>query len=247
MTVIVDRAPAGQADDFTSAVDAVVRRIDPGARLETLKQLSGGASQELWLIVARDGEHAIEMVMRRSPGGDCAKRDDAIGLVAEAGVMRAAAAHGVPVPDILHVLEPGDGLGTGFLMRRVEGETVARRIFREPRFAAARPGLARSCGEILAHIARVPVDQCPPLPAWPARKRLDDAHAVYLAQGQRRPVFDYAFRWLYERLPARPGELRLVHGDFRNGNLIIDERGVAAVLDWEIAHIGDSMEDLGWL
>ena len=72
-------------------------------------------------------------------------------------------------------------------------------------------------------------------------------HAVYRASDAARPVFDYAFRWLEERLPADPPTPRLVHGDFRNGNLIIDENGIAAVLDWEIAHIGDPIEDLGWL
>ena len=243
MTATLTAIPAVTRNAFADAIAAVLGKMDSRLRLDSLKQLSGGASQELWLIAADNAE----MVLRRAPGGDSGKRDDAIGLVAEAGVMRAASAHGVPVPEILHVLEPEDGLGTGFLMRRVHGETVARKIFRDERFAAVRPLLARACGEILGRVAQVPLDQCPSLQAWPARVRLDDARRIYLAQGHRRPVFDYAFRWLYERLPSAPADLRLVHGDFRNGNLIIDESGIAAVLDWEIAHFGAPMEDLGWL
>jgi aminoglycoside phosphotransferase (APT) family kinase protein len=145
------------------------------------------------------------------------------------------------------MLDEADGLGTGFVMNRVEGETVARKIFRDDRFAAARPVLARQCGDALGRICQVPVAECPSLEMWDARRRLDDTEAAYRAQRVPRPVFEYALRWLRERLPADRSDPRLVHGDFRNGNLIIDEKGIAAVLDWELAHFGSPLEDLGWL
>lgn len=236
-----------RADGLEAAMASLVGRIAPGARLTSLKRLSGGASQESWLIEGEADQGLIEYVLRRAPGGDGEKRDDAIGLQAEADVIRAARTHDVPAPEVITMLTDRDSLGTGFVMRRVHGETVARKIFKESRFDAIRPLLAGQCGAALARISQVPITACPPLPSWPARKRLDDSHSVYRSQGLRRPVFDYAFRWLEERVPADEGPLRLVHGDFRNGNLIIDENGIAAVLDWEIAHFGSPLEDMGWL
>ena len=60
-------------------------------------------------------------------------------------------------------------------------------------------------------------------------------------------MFDLAFRWLEERAGTMSAEPTLVHGDFRNGNLMVGPDGVRAVLDWELAHRGDPMEDLGWI
>ena len=60
-------------------------------------------------------------------------------------------------------------------------------------------------------------------------------------------MFELALRWLRERDPGPSSEVTLVHGDFRHGNLIIGPDGVRAVLDWELAHFGDPMEDLGWI
>ena len=62
-----------------------------------------------------------------------------------------------------------------------------------------------------------------------------------------RPVFELALRWLSNHDPGPSAEVTLVHGDFRHGNLIIGPDGVRAVLDWELAHLGDPMEDLGWV
>ncbi len=59
-------------------------------------------------------------------------------------------------------------------------------------------------------------------------------------------MIDFVARWLLDHLPVEP-RMALVHNDFRNGNLMVNERGVVAVLDWELAHIGDPMRDLGWL
>ncbi|MGE4323430.1 MAG: phosphotransferase family protein [Sphingobium sp.] len=244
-------APAGIEKDgrdlFDSAVARVVDRIEPGTQLTTIRRLSGGASQESWLIEGGKDGRPVELVMRRSPGGTTEKREIAVGLPAEARLMTLARAHDVPAPEVLHVLEPDDGLGVGFVMRRVHGETIARKILRDAQFADVRPRLAGLCGDALARISQIPIADCPPLTALPARARLDVMYRDYLAYDVRRPVFEYAYRWLYERMPVEPETLSLVHGDFRNGNLIIDDKGIAAVLDWEMAHAGDPMEDLAWL
>jgi len=63
---------------------------------------------------------------------------------------------------------------------------------------------------------------------------------------QPHPTFELALRWLDDHRPPTTGAA-VVHGDFRNGNLIVGPDGLRAVLDWELAHVGDPMEDLGWL
>ena len=128
-------------------------------------------------------------------------------------------------------------------MSRVEGESIPRRILRDPAFAEVRPRLAAQCGRALARIhtidpAAVPgLEVSDELTAW---QRVLDEH------GQPHPAFELAIRWLEQHRPE-PVPPRVVHGDFRNGNFIVGPDGIRAVLDWELAHLGDPLEDLGWL
>ncbi len=80
-----------------------------------------------------------------------------------------------------------------------------------------------------------------------ATKEIGDLEREYRGFDWPRPVFELALRWLAEHDPGPSREITLVHGDFRHGNLIIGPDGVRAVLDWELAHLGDPMEDLGWI
>src|SRR5712675_2747752 len=101
----------------------------PGATgVVGVARLSGGASQETWSfdIVHVDGN--IGAILRRAPQGYGASPTRAAGLDAEATLMRLAYEAGVPSPRVMHVLRPEDGLGTGFIMARIEGETIARKI-----------------------------------------------------------------------------------------------------------------------
>jgi aminoglycoside phosphotransferase (APT) family kinase protein len=131
-------------------------------------------------------------------------------------------------------------------MRYVDGETLGGRIVRSPALAAARSRLAFQCGEVLARIHAMTPPADHPLPLKPATILLDEIRAVRELEHWPRPVFDLAIRWLEAHAPE-PGRQTLVHGDFRNGNLIVGPDGIRAVLDWEIAQLGDPMQDLGWL
>jgi aminoglycoside phosphotransferase (APT) family kinase protein len=128
-------------------------------------------------------------------------------------------------------------------MEHVDGETIAQRILRDDTFAGARPMLASQCGAALARIHAIPMDEVRGLqhqdPVAVYRKLLDDL-------GQPHPAFELGFRWLEPRRPPASPET-VVHGDFRNGNFIVGPDGLRAVIDWELAHTGDPMEDLGWL
>jgi len=220
----------------------------PGATGVTAAvKLSGGASQETWSfdIVHAGGTHGA--ILRRSPQGYGAAPTRAAGLDAEARLMQLAHDAGLPSPKVMHVLKPEDNLGTGFIMQRIEGETIARKILRDEQFAKARPILARQLGKVSAGIHSLPRDQLPRLREMSATKEIAEMGREYRGFNWPRPVFELALRWLAEHDPGPSKEVTLVHGDFRHGNLIIGPDGVRAVLDWELAHFGDPMEDLGWI
>ena len=230
------------ADDLARGLRDVVARAlgDAAVGVEGLRRLSGGASRETWSFEARRADGTTSgLVLRRDPPGAPGS-----GMGREARLLSAAAAAGVPVPGIVAAGDDPADLGSSFIvMERVEGETIPRHILRDDAFAPVRPRLAAQCGEALAAIHRIPPAEVPglehPDPVEAFRAVLDQL-------GEPHPTFEIGFRWLEAH---RVGEQRtvVVHGDFRNGNLIVGRDGIRAVLDWELAHLGDPMEDLGWL
>jgi len=242
-----DNESTGAGNPSELALAKLIKRTLPETpELLSFRRLSGGASQETWVIETRGEKLKRRIIMRRAPGGTGEKRFFSAGLTAEANLIKLAGKYKVPVPEVFHILEPSDALGRGYLMSYVEGETIARKILRDACFDKVRPDLARQCGDALAKIHSIPIDQCPQLPSRPARLRIIDLESQYRNQSNPRPVFEFAFQWLHKNMPP-PTTLTLVHGDFRNGNLIIDENGIAAAIDWELAHFGDALEDLGLL
>jgi aminoglycoside phosphotransferase (APT) family kinase protein len=222
--------------------------LDGASEVSPPQRLSGGASQESWAFeLQAAGQTAQRMVLRRAPEGAAQRAAGNATLAAEARIIALAAAAGVPVPRVHAVLQPALGLGEGYVMQHVAGETLGRRIVAEPRLAAARATLAWQCGQALARIHRIDIAQAPPLRHAPAHEQLAYYDTRHRHDGMPRPVFELALRWLNQHLPADPPRLSLVHGDFRNGNLVVGEDGLRAVLDWEMAHLGDPMEDLGWI
>jgi len=203
-----------------------------------LQRLSGGASRETWGFILA-GEPLV--LQRERPGGIRTGG----GMAAEAGLIRAAAAEGVPVAEVVATGDgEGDGLGAPWIVaRRVAGETIARRILRDDDYADARAVLATQCGTALAAIHRVDPDSVTGLEELDQVRQFRD---LVDALGQPHPAFELGFRWLEANRPAPSGRA-VVHGDFRNGNLIVGPEGLRAVLDWELAHLGDPLEDLGWL
>ena len=228
---------------MTSAVDAdLAGRLASvlGAdRIDGLRQLSGGASRETWSFVAvvGSGIHRSLILQRQRAGSE---RDIAV----EAAAVRAAGADGVPVAEIVASSTDPDALGAPFMiLTEVPGETIARRILRDERFAAARAALPAQLGEALAALHALDPATVPGLVA---SDQVAHYREVLDTVGQPHPAFELGFRWLEAHRPP-PGPPAVVHGDFRLGNLIVDETGLAAVVDWELAHVGDPMEDLGWL
>ncbi len=234
-------------DSFAANLESTIRRVVPGTeRIANLSRLSGGASQETWSFEAVGLSGARKLILRRAPGGE-RQSETAAGLDVEARLIDLAGKAGVPEPPVIHVMRPEDGVGKGFVLGFVEGETLGRKIVRDETFADARKVLAFQCGETMAKIHRLPLEQLPKLRTAGARERFDELYARYKLSERPRPVFALAFEWLRARLPASPPPPRLVHGDLRNGNIIVGPDGLRAVLDWELAHLGDPVEDLGWI
>jgi aminoglycoside phosphotransferase (APT) family kinase protein len=225
-----------------------VASFDPAATGVTdARKLSGGASQETWSFdIVRPNGH-VGAILRRAPNGYGAAPTRAAGLDAEARLMQLAHEAGLPSPKVMHVLTEQDELGSGFIMARIEGETIARKILRDEQFARARPVLARQLGKVAAGIHALPRAELPKLREMSSTTEIAELGREYRSFGWPRPVFALALRWLSRNDPGPSQEVTLVHGDFRHGNLIIGSDGVRAVLDWELAHLGDPMEDLGWI
>jgi len=222
----------------------VLARLDPRVQdVANLTRLSAGATNETWSLDAVRDAAAEPLILRRSAVGRGA---GVLTLQAEARVLSAVHGCNVPVPEVRYVLAPEDGLGEGFLMQRIAGATLPSKILRDPALAPVRPRLASQLGSIAAAIHAIDASCLPQLPLLDAQRHVQHLDSQYQAQETPRPVFELAFRWLREHLPPAVPAV-LVHGDYRHGNLIVGAEGVRAVLDWELAHLGDPVEDLAWL
>jgi aminoglycoside phosphotransferase (APT) family kinase protein len=212
--------------------------------VDGLTRLSGGASRETWAFdaVAADGSRAA-LVLRRDPPG---RPGEPGAMSREARVMDAARAAGLAVPEVvLCTDEPGLWGSAGLVMRRVPGETIARRILRDGAYQRARDVLVGQLGGFAAGLhALEPPEPPAGLPAAP--DPLPGLRSAMAAAGQASPVFDVALHALESGRPP-PREPVIVHGDLRLGNLIVGPDSLRAVIDWELVHTGNPAEDLGWL
>ena len=237
--------------DFEHKLQAVLSRELPGFKaLLSCTQLTAGASQETYRITVVTDSGKLLLALRRSQPTNTAESGvGGISLAAEAKLFQVAGAAGIPGPQVLHILQPDDGLGAGFMMEWLEGETLGQRIVRSEDLADIRPKLARQCGEILGRIHTLDWQRAglqEHLPTIDPATLVDETWAGYRDLNVPVPMIDYTWRWLKDNLPeASP--VRLVHGDFRNGNLMVTPEGINAVLDWELAQLGDPVRDLGWL
>lgn len=211
-----------------------------GVEVRELKRLSGGASRETWSFVVRpsDGD-PVRLVLRRDPVGA-----PSAGLALEAQLLSAAAANGVPVPKLVVSGPSGGALGSAFVvMEHVDGETLPRRALRQIEEDGIGEQLAAQCGRSLAAVHGIAPASVPGLPGG---DQLEQLRGIVDHLGEPHPALELGLRRLAATRPPRTAEV-VVHGDFRTGNLIVGADGVRAVLDWELAHRGDPVEDLGWL
>ncbi len=222
--------------DTDRLATAVAPALDAPVEITELVRLTGGASRETWAFTA-NGE---ELILRRDPPG----RPSAPGVMRrEAAAMRACRRAGLRVPEVV-ADDDGRLLGTsGLVMRRVPGETIPRRILRDEAFAVARGALVEDLGRFLAGLHAIDPAE---LPDALAPDPLDSVWDKYLRIDDRSPTLERAHDWLVAHRPA-PSADALIHGDLRIGNVIVGPAGLEAVIDWELVHVGDPLEDLAWL
>lgn len=232
-----------QADRIAAALTTLAPCLAPGATaISDLRLLTGGASMETWAFDATGADGTTPLILRRRPSG---AGEGGLSLATEAALIAAAGAAGVPVPRVVHSAAADDPLGEAMIVTRLPGEALGSRIVRSAAFAPARALLPAQCGAALAAIHAVP--PVAGLPTRDAAATLAMYRDVWASDPMPRAAIAAAFRWLADTLPP-PAAPCLLHGDFRTGNLLVDpERGLTGVLDWELAHVGDPAEDLGWL
>lgn len=220
---------------LAAGVQTAMGRIGGGA-ISVLERLSGGANMESWAFICDDAGY----VLRRAPSA--AMMDGRpFGHETEAALVRAAHAHGVLAPEVVVELAPGDGIGTGYIMRRVVGDVNPALILHAPP-----PTLIEDIAREMAHIHALPLSAVPTaIPTMDTAAALADLTARFMTYGGDRPIIALALRWLADHLPP-PVPPALVHGDLRMGNIMVGADGLAAVLDWELAHRGDAHEDLAY-
>ena len=238
------------APSLQQRVDALARRrLGAGEGAGDLQTLTAGANKGTWSFRAGGGGYILQ---RQAPSGapdPDAGPDDWVPHLdgtQEFQVMLAAEAADVPVPRVRHILAPDDGLGEGAVTERVDGETIPARVLRQPELADARQRMAAQCGRILAAIHRVPTGGLGFLRHFDAKETLALFERTLDRAGMPLPALELALRWARAN-HAAAARTTLVHGDFRTGNFIVGTEGIRAVLDWEIAHVGDPMEDLGYV
>ena len=219
---------------------AVLRPILRGdIAIDNLRALTGGASRTTWAFDAVTPDERRSLILRIGPPDDVHA-----GMELEARAQAAAAAAGAPVPHILIADDSPAALGNPFLIcDEIKGETIVRRIDRQLD-TTGRSQLLSQCAQALAAIHRADIGAVND-PQLSAQDQLAEWRERLDAMGDTTATFEWAFRWLDARRPA-PSPSRLVHGDYRMGNLIIDGSELAAVLDWELVHIGEVYEDLAW-
>jgi aminoglycoside phosphotransferase (APT) family kinase protein len=234
--------------------DELSTRYNTRVEIDNMLAVAAGASRDTWSFDATEGDGLRhELILKRDPPATklavegVVQVTHGIDRMTEARLMELAGEAGVPEPEVVTVTDPGSAVGAGFVMTRVGGESLGGRIVRNDEFADARKILAHQCGEALARSHAIDMDKLPELRVLSPLEHL----ALYTRTldwlDTPQPGFEYGAKWLQERIELAGGRQTLVHGDFRNGNLLVDEKGLTTVLDWELGHIGDPMCDLGWL
>lgn len=244
--------PAEQLQQLKTRLEAYLQAATgQPAAITQAQPLAGGASRDMWRIDAQIGDVPERFVLRRDPPTQM--NEQALTRAQEYALMQAAYEAGVRVARPRFLCEDASVLGSPFfIMDYVEGIGIGSKVVKDPSLAAARERLPVQMAEQLARIHTLNPDDFPFLmrPQPPKHSAAQDAinacYAILDSLNVKNPVFEYALRWAEQHAPPHETHV-FCHGDFRIGNLLVSPDGLAAVADWEFAHVGDPNEELGYL
>ncbi|WP_134325064.1 phosphotransferase [Cumulibacter soli] len=228
------------SNDLAQAIQQRLARVlEAEVSVRDVEPVTAGASKSIWTFVATINGEDRDLVLRRDP----IENQRPENMAQEAAVIRAAGEAGVPVPAIIDSGDGDAGLGAPFvIMSREYGETLAPRNLRDPEVQRNRDLLAEDLGRAIAQIQKIPFDCSPSIKYHDDVAQFEEDYRA----GGLLPAMEIGWRWLREN-PTPRRERVFVHGDFRHGNLMFNHGRLAAVLDWELPHIGDPLEDMGWV
>jgi aminoglycoside phosphotransferase (APT) family kinase protein len=243
---------------MTSAIDTIGTRLadylhrqwDADVRCQSIEQIPGGASRETYRVRLDVDGQPKGVILRRDPPSSLIDTERSL----EYRTYEAAWRAGIPVPEPLLLEEDPAVLERPFsLMAEITGCQTAIAHLSVPPFDKVRDAIAARKWTLLGEIARRDIDELGlsefmAVPAHPAEHELAYwANVIRTDALHPQPVAEATIRWLERHLPEPSGRLSLVHGDYRSGNFLYNEAGeIPALLDWEMAHIGDPLEDLAW-
>ncbi|MGH2603643.1 MAG: phosphotransferase family protein, partial [Dehalococcoidia bacterium] len=245
-------APAGMAD----RIAAYLTHKMPAARdlrVRRVYRIPGGASRETWSCDARwteDGVlHEQGFIIRADPDASLLESNRDV----EFRIYQAIQESGILVPGVFWEEPDPEWLGRPFfVMGRLEGET-APALLMSPRWTPLHDTIGRQLAEHLAcihaldwHAAGLDFLGVPASTRDCAAREVDRWETILRKDAlEPQPVLNRAIRWLRRNLPEAQ-RITLVHGDYRTGNYLFGDDGIHAFLDWEMAHLGDPLEDVGW-
>ena len=248
-------------DELSQRLQAyVVERLpdEENPRVRALERIHGGASRETYRfrlsLGAGPEQRGRPLILRRDPPGSCIETDRRNEF--EAYRAFADTSLGVPVPEMLWLEEDERWLEHPFfVMQEITGYEASPVAITQPPYADHAEAYGREKYEILGRIARAKPERIgilshftAPAPADCWQRELARWEEV-LDEDEPgpQPIIRAAIRWLRAHPPPPPLRVGMVHGDYRTGNFLYDRRGgIHGILDWEMAHLGDPLEDLAW-
>ncbi|MDF2900577.1 MAG: hypothetical protein K0Q62_636 [Phenylobacterium sp.] len=224
--------------------------------VENLSRISGGASRETYrfrLSWTEDGQtRERKLILRRDPPASLIDTERRI----EFEAYRAFRGSAVPVPEMLWLEEQDAALDHPFFIaEEIAGFEASPQLLRAPPYLDTLAKLGERKWSILAEIAKADpaaVGLAQVMPAVAADACWDRELSYWEGvlnedESEPLPIIRAAIRWLRANRPPPAQKVGVVHGDYRTGNFLYDQAGgIHGILDWEMAHLGDPLEDLGW-
>lgn len=231
-------------NELSKNIEQLLKEQGLQGDVSDLVPLTNGASNETWKFNYIMSPSSIKMILKKGP--DTPPGGLALSKSKEATIQSAVFNAKGPVPEVLAISSETSNLKNAYVMELIEGESIPRKILRDDVFKDIRNSLAFQCGQAMAKIHQVSLKSLDWLKQKDVNEELEELYLTYKNFNNPSPVFEYAFKWLKDK-DFGDSQKTLVHGDFRLGNLIFDTNGLQSVVDWELSHIGNPLQDLGWI